>query len=156
LASFFAVKLDTIAKKKNVSRLVPAFFVGRISTRRNVMGYWGTELLQSDTALDAIDYAVELKTTELHQWFESRLHCNDPEWAVEVLAVAKYLVDQKFWNLKDFGTTLLHVIVPAFMFEMANLHNWGNNSLERFRALVTFYTVLMETADVAVAEEQVG
>lgn len=120
------------------------------------MGYWGTELLQSDTALDAIDYAVELKTTELHQWFESRLHCNDPEWAVEVLAVAKYLVDQKFWNLKDFGTTLLHVIVPAFMFEMANLHNWGNNSLERFRALVTFYTVLMETADVAVAEEQVG
>ena len=122
------------------------------------MGYWGTGLLQSDTALDAVDYAVELKTTaEVHQWFESRLTCDDPEWAVEVLAVAKYLVDQKFWNVRDFGTTLLHVVVPAFMFEMARIRDWGERGVERFRALVTFYTTLVEeTAHVAMAEEQVG
>lgn len=122
------------------------------------MGYWGTGLLQSDTALDAVDYAVELKTTaEVHQWFESRLTCDDPEWAVEVLAVAKYLVDQKFWNVRDFGTTLLHVVVPAFMFEMARIRDWRDLGVERFRALVTFYTTLVEeTAHVAMAEEQVG
>lgn len=122
------------------------------------MGYWGTGLLQSDTALDAVDYAVELKTTaEVHQWFESRLTCDDPEWAVEVLAVAKYLVDQKFWNVRDFGTTLLQVVVPAFMFEMARIRDWRDLGVERFRALVTFYTTLVEeTAHVAMAEEQVG
>lgn len=122
------------------------------------MGYWGTGLLQSDTALDAVDYAVELKTTaEVHLWFEARLTCDDPEWAVEVLAVAKYLVDQKFWNVRDFGTTLLHVVVPAFMFEMARIRDWREQGVERFRALVTFYTMLVEeTAHVAVAEEQVN
>ena len=121
------------------------------------MGYWGAELLQSDTALDAVDYAVELKTTDIHQWFEATTrHSTDPQWAVEVLAVAKYLVDQKFWNVNDFGTTLLRVIVPALMFELARVHDWGNNSPERFRALFTFYALLMETVDVAVAEEQVS
>ena len=110
------------------------------------MGTWGTGLLQGDTELDAVDMVAELETAaDIRKWFVARLEYGDEYWAVEVLAVAKDLIDNKWWTIRDFGNVIVDVIIPALFYEMTNVRNWGNKAGERFLALLNFYNQLKGT-----------
>jgi hypothetical protein len=111
------------------------------------MGYWGTGLLQNDGALDAIDTVAEFETAaEIRDWFNDKLTNGDEYWAEEVLAVAKYLVENKSWSLRNFSTILLNVIFPALLFEMTRVHNWSIPR-ERFVVLTCFYGQLLDLSN---------
>lgn len=123
------------------------------------MGTWGTGLLQSDTALDAVDavdMVAELETvTEIRNWFVSRFENGDEYWAIEVLAVAKDLIDNKWWTIRDFGHLIVDIIIPALFFEMVQVRTWGKNADARLLVLVNFYNQLKGTNYVSMDQTQV-